>query len=156
MTKLMLAAAATILLVAGIARVELGAQPRAEGDARNAELAAMQKAMIDAAKAAYAGILEAHNLGRATSNNEVYAWSNHIRSSEARAARSRQQAIKACQEHLQRMRDLHDRVAALGREGAPGGEMHKQAAAQFYVAEAELLLLDVKGNENLPNAPAAP
>jgi hypothetical protein len=151
------AAAGVALLMAGIVCVELAAQPSAKSGAKAADVtgpdaqrAAKLKAMIDAAKAAYAGILEAHNLGRATSNNEVYAWSNHIRSAEVRAAGSRQQIIKVCQEHLQRMRDLHERVAALGREGAPGGEMHKQAATQFYVAEAELLLMEAQKNEQRP------
>jgi hypothetical protein len=151
MKKLILSALAVALLVAGIVRVELGAQPRVEGDTRNVELAAKQKAMIDAAKAAYAGILESHSLGRATSNNEVYAWSSHIRSSEVRAASSRQQVTKACQEHLERMRDLQERVVALGREGAPGGEQHKQAAAQFYLAEAEMLLIEAKTQSAMPN-----
>jgi hypothetical protein len=146
-----LAAIAVALLVAGIVHVELGAQPRVEGDARNAELAAKQKTMIDAAKAAYAGILESHNLGRATSNNEVYAWSSHVRSSEVRAASSRQQVTKASQEHLERMRDLLERVVALGREGGPGGEQHKQAATQFYVAEAEVLLIEAKTQSAMPN-----
>jgi hypothetical protein len=150
MKKLIFGAAAIVVLMAGTVGVELGAQPRREpatdkdnAATRNVEIAAKQKAMIEAARAAYAGILESHSLGRATSNNEVYAWSTRIRSAEVRAANSRQQMTKACLDHLQRMRDLHERVAALGREGAPGGETHRQAATQFYVAEAELLLLEV-------------
>jgi hypothetical protein len=150
MKKHIAAAVAVVLLLAGIVGIQLAAQERADLPkaagvaARNAQRAAKQKAMIDAAKMAYEGVRENHNLGRTTSNNEVYVWSNHIRTSQVRAADSPKQVIQACQDHLARMQDLHGRVVALGREGAPGGEMHKQAAAQFYVAEAELLLLDAK------------
>jgi beta-lactamase regulating signal transducer with metallopeptidase domain len=163
MKKLILAAAALALLIAGIVRVELVAQPRPEANsksediaARNTERAVKQKAMIDAARATYDAILEAHSQGRLMSNNEVYLWSSYIRSSQVRAADSRQQVTKACQAHLDRMQSLHDGVAALGREGAKGGEMDKQYAAQFYVAEAELLLLEAKANERVELTPKLP
>ena len=152
MKKLILAAIAINLLAVGIIGVELVAQPRpadsktGNNAALNAQRPAKQKAMIDAAKAAYAGILENHNLGRTISNNEVYVWSNHIRTSQVRAADSPKQVTQACQGHLARMQDLHGKVEALGRQGSAGGEVHKQAAAQFYVAEAELLLIEAQNN----------
>jgi hypothetical protein len=51
------------------------------------------------------------------------------------------------------MRKLHNKVAALGREGAKGGEADKFHATQFYVAEAELLLVEAKGNEDIQLTP---
>jgi hypothetical protein len=102
--------------------------------------------MIDAAQRALAGFAGEES---PLSPNETYVWSTHLRSAQVRAADSRQQATKACQEHLNRMRELQQRVAQLSEVGAPGGEPHKQAAAQFYVAEAEVLALEAKGTENV-------
>lgn len=150
MKKLILAGVAIALLVAGIVRVELVAQSESkkEGAVRNADLAAKQQAMIDAARGVYDMLVESHDQGTgALLPQERYVWSSHLRSAQAHAADSRQQATKACQEHLQRMQDLRRRVASLGQEGVPGGEAHKQSAAQFYLAEAEVLLLEAKGSE---------
>jgi hypothetical protein len=160
MTKRILAGFAVALLAVGVVQVDLVAQPHSEvaskkanAAASDAEREAKLRIMTDAARAAYAGIVENHTLGKATSNNEIYAWSNQIRSCEARAANAPQQVTKACQEHLQRMQILRDRVVALGKQGFPGGEMYRQAATQFYVAEAELLLLEAKANERFQAAP---
>ena len=147
MRKLILAAVALALLAVGIVRVDLVAQPRSGAESKKgvamhyAERAAKQKAMIDAARATYAVTAESYNLGTEVAN-EVYIWSSYLRSSEVRAAETRQQAARACKEHLDRMLKLHNKVAALQREGARGGEADRFHATQFYVAEAELLLLE--------------
>jgi beta-lactamase regulating signal transducer with metallopeptidase domain len=164
MKKLMLAGTALALLVAGIVRVELVAQLGPEGRSKsesnaapNAERAAKQKAMIDAAQQTLAVMEENFKLGSGLhSNTDVYLWSNYLRTSQIRAAGSREEATKACQEHLDRMKQLHDGVAALQREGARGGEADKFFATQFYVAEAELLLLEAKNNEKVPGLPRNP
>jgi hypothetical protein len=149
MKKLILAGITMALLAAGVARV-LVAQPRpATGSTgRNADLAAKQQAMMNAAQRALAGFDGSFTEGK-LSPNEAYAWSTHLRSAQVRAADSRQQVTKACQEHLIRMQEMHRRVAALGAEAVPGGEPHKVAAAEFYVAEAEVLVLEAKGKENV-------
>jgi hypothetical protein len=159
MKKLILAAVAIALIAVGIVRVELVAQPRPEADAktnnnatRNAERAAKQKTMIDAARATYNLLLEHHSLGR-QGPNEVYVWSNYLRTSEVRAADSKKQVASACKEHLDRMKRLHAGVAALSDVAAKGGEADKLHATQFYVAEAELLLLEANGNENVQLTP---
>jgi hypothetical protein len=53
--------------------------------------------------------------------------------------------MKACQEHVDRMRGIHAKVKALHAQGSRGGEETKYRASEFYVAEAELLLLEAKG-----------
>jgi hypothetical protein len=153
MKKLILAAGAIVLLVAGIVRVELVAQLRPEADsesggsaARNSERTTKMQAMIDAARAAYEARLLLYHSGTIPAN-ELYVWSSYLRSSQVRAVGSRREATKACQEHLDRMKDLHDKVAALANQGARGGEADKFHATQFYVAEAELLLMEAKNNE---------
>jgi hypothetical protein len=59
-----------------------------------------------------------------------------------RAADAKEKLVEASREHLARMKNLHAKVDALARQGAQGGEADKLHAAAFYVAEAELLLLD--------------
>ena len=149
MKKRIFAACAVALLASGVTCIELIAQPHSEAkstkavaNVSSAEREAKLKVMIDAARAAYGGIVENHNLGRATSNNEIYAWSAHIRSCEARAAKSPEQVAQACQGHLNRMQDLRDRVVSLGKQGSPGGEMHKQAATAQLVEATHALRID--------------
>jgi hypothetical protein len=151
MKKLILAGIAIAVLTTGIVQL-LVAQPRpaAVSTTRSADLAAKQQAMIIAAQSALAGFNAEESKLLA---NEVYIWSSRVRSAQAGAAESRTQVTRACQEHLKRMQDLHRRVASLNREGVPGGEAHKLAAAEFYVAEAEVLLLEAKGSENVQPAP---
>jgi hypothetical protein len=153
MKKLILAGAAIAVLAAGIVGVVL-AQPRPEADSkkggvavRNAELAAKQRSMIDAAQRTLAAFEESFNYGKLLPN-EAYDWSSRIRSAQVRTTDSRQQATKASQEHLKRMQVLHSKVAAASKEGAVGGEPQKLFAAEFYVAEAEVLLLEARGSEN--------
>jgi hypothetical protein len=160
MKKLILAAAAIALLVVGIVRVELVAQPRSGTESKkervtvqNAERAAKQKAMIDAARATYNLLIEHHSLGR-EGPNEVYVWSSYLRTSEARAADSRMQVASACKDHLDRMKRLHAGVKSLSDVAAKGGEADRLHATQFYVAEAELLLLEAKNNEKVQLIPA--
>ena len=159
MKKVILAAMAVTLLTVGFTRVELVAQPRPDAESkkapvtvRNPEIAAKQKAMIDAARATYEVQMEQYKLGTQVAN-EVFVWSSYLRSSQVRAADSRQQVINACQEHVDRMQRLHNYVVALQREGARGGEADKFHATQFYVAEAELLLLEAKRSENAQLTP---
>ena len=115
------------------------------------ERAAKQKAMVDAAQRTLAVVEEHLRLGvRLHGDADVYAWSSYLRSAQVRAAGSREQATKAYGEHLARMQKLHNQIAAFSRRSAKGGEADKLHATQFYVAEAELLLLEAKGNENSP------
>ncbi|MEX2138622.1 MAG: M56 family metallopeptidase [Pirellulales bacterium] len=162
MKKLILAAGAVAILVAGLVRVELVAQAPLDADTNaeisvvlNSKRAEKQKAMINAARRTYEAFDELFKAGT-TTYEPLYVWSSKIRSSELRAADSRQQVTQASQEHLHRMRKLHDKVAALGRQGAKGGEAEKFAATQFYVAEAELLLLEATSNEQIEFTPELP
>jgi hypothetical protein len=144
---------AIALLAAGVVRVELVAQPRPEANSqtgssasRSAEQAAKMQAMIDAARATYEAQSVAYELGTQVAS-EVYVWSSDLRSSQVRAAGSRQEVSKACQEHVDRMKKLHKNVAALANQGARGGEADRFHATKFYVAEAELLLLEAQNKE---------
>jgi beta-lactamase regulating signal transducer with metallopeptidase domain len=161
MKQFVLVVFALAVLLLGVVRVELVAQPLPAANpkngvaVRNAEVAAKQQAMIDAARATYDVQMEQYKLGT-QAPNEVYVWSSYLRSSQVRVADSRQQVINACQEHIDRMQRLHKYVVALQREGARGGEADKFHATQFYVAEAELFLLEAKNAEHVRGLPAAP
>src|SRR5688572_24178972 len=100
--------------------------------------------MIDAAGRTLAAFEESFENSKLLPN-EVYDWSTRIRSAQVRAAGSRQQATKACQEHLQRMQGLHSKITAAVQVGVAGPQI--KFAADFYVAEAEVLLLEARGNE---------
>jgi hypothetical protein len=113
------------------------------GAVLKSRLVEKQKGMIDAARRTYEAFDELFKAGT-TTQEPLYVWSSKLRSSQVRAADGREQATQASQEHLDRMRKLHDKVAALGKQGAKGGEAEKLAATQFYVAEAELLLLEAR------------
>jgi hypothetical protein len=161
MKKLILAAMAITLLAVGMIRVELVAQPRPDAASkkagvtvRNAEIAAKQKAMIDAARATYDTLTEYFRLGR-QEPNEVYVWSSYLRIAEVRAANSPDQIISACNGHLERMKRLHAGVKALSDESARGGEADRLHATEFYVAEAELFLLEAKNKEHVTGVPPA-
>lgn len=152
MKKLILATAALALFIAGIVSVELVAQtgPQTDGKAasgagRNAEREAKQQAMIDAARATYEALEALFELGT-TTQDYVYVWSSRIRSSQVQAADTKQERISACEQHLHRVKELHNKVKALSEQGAMGGEVDKLYAIEFYVAEAELLLLEAKAN----------
>jgi beta-lactamase regulating signal transducer with metallopeptidase domain len=156
MKKLFLAAIAIALLTVGAVRVELVAQalPDAvttspDSTPQNPQRAAKFQAMADAAQKTYDAVDELFMLGTG-SHTEVYVWSSYIRSAQVRVAASRDERIKASQKHLDRMQNLHKKVAALQREQARGGEADKFHATQFYVAEAELFLLETKNNESAP------
>jgi hypothetical protein len=150
MKKLILAAVAIVLFIFGVVRVELVAQalPDAvtkspDSTPQNPQRTAKFQAMADAAQRTYGAVNELFKLGQG-SHTEVYVWSSYIRSAQVRAAASREERTKACQKHLERMQSLHNQVAALQREGARGGEADKFHATQFYVAEAELFLLEAQ------------
>ncbi len=137
------------------------AQPRPEAEPKkqrvatgNAELAVKQQAMIDAAQRTLAALEESFAHGKLLPN-EVYVWSSHIRSSQVRAANAPQQVTNACQEHLKRMQELHRRIAALAKQGMPGGEKQQLYATQFYVAEAEVLLMEAGGMEGGQRLPGS-
>jgi hypothetical protein len=46
------------------------------------------------------------------------------------------------------MRKLHDKVKAAHDAGVKGGEEHQYRATKFFVAEAELLLLDARAQKD--------
>lgn len=112
MKKLILVAAAIALLLAGIVRLELSAQPEAKLDAKAAdaavkspELVAKQQAMIEAARRTYEAFDALFELG-STTQGHIYVWSSHLRSSQARAADTKKELMSARKEQHERMNRL--------------------------------------------------
>jgi hypothetical protein len=124
------------------------AVPSKPGDTELDRAAILQN-KVDAAASALRATEAAEAAGQA-SNEEIYAWSVRLRASEIQAARDNNTALKASTDHLERMRNLHARVKALHGAGSKGGEETKFQASKFYVAEAELMLIDAGGK--LPDA----
>jgi hypothetical protein len=86
-------------------------------------------------------------LGAHVLPDEVYVWSSRWRGAAIRAADTQQQIVKANEEHVDRMRAVYRSVKGLHDEGGKGGESHKLFATEFYVAEAELTLLEAQSNK---------
>jgi hypothetical protein len=150
--KTALIAASLALLLAGGVRMKLiareapgedAAEKQADGQDRKAHFKAA-KAMLAAAKKTSDLTTEEYAFGRVTLT-DVYAWSRRLLDAERNIAKTKQADIDAFAGHWQRMKRLHGKVAALFQAAVRGGEAQKLHATEFYVAEAELLLVDAGG-----------
>jgi hypothetical protein len=76
----------------------------------------------------------------------VYTWSVRWMQAQRDLAQTREERIAACTEHQKRMKDLRESVRTLvkGGEFAPLPPS-EEAAAEWYLAEAELWLLKERG-----------
>jgi beta-lactamase regulating signal transducer with metallopeptidase domain len=148
--KLILALGAALLFMISATRIEFVAQAAPESDSKSEQVtaaspehAAKQQAMVAEAERTYEATSAHFNVGYGTPD-ELYVWSNRWRLAATRAANNQQQREIAYQEHLDRMKQLQASVKALYDANAKGGEPAKYFATRFYVAEAELLLLEAK------------
>jgi hypothetical protein len=111
--------------------------------------------VLDAARDTYDAIVADYGVGQASAE-EVYTWSSRWRAASLRAAKSNEEVLQANTKHLERMRLLHRQVKALYEASAKGGELWQYRASEFYVAEAELLLVDPKSNVEVQPTPKVP
>jgi hypothetical protein len=151
---------ARLTLVAGCVAVLLGsihfgsgaqngvAQKLAASKADGAKLdrAATLRTLIESASSAYRAAASDELVGQASAE-EIYGWSLRWRASELKGADDKKAGLQANTDHLERMRKLHARVAAAYTAGVKGGEYSKFQASKFYVAEAELMLIDAESDK---------
>ncbi len=69
----------------------------------------------------------------------IYRWSRRVKEAELAAGKG-----KAAEDHLQRMQQLHQRVAALFKAGAAGASAIDLHATEYYVAKAKLAAENAK------------
>ena len=75
----------------------------------------------------------------------VYLWSRRLLEAERIAARNDDDEIAALARHWKRMHVLYLKTKALFEAGVRGGEEQKLRSTSFYLAEAELWLVDAGG-----------
>lgn len=142
---LWLAAAAAMLLAGGI-ELKLVARA-AEGQADRPNSPEHEKAvqlLLETAKQTWDVTAAEYDNGTVTLS-DVYVWSRRLLEAERLAARSKDDEIAALARHWKRMHVLFIKTKALFDAGVKGGETQKVKATSFYVAEAELWLIDAGG-----------
>jgi hypothetical protein len=96
-----------------------------------------QAELVEAAKQAYFATVIDHNEDFATLD-DVYRWSRRWMKAELKANPNNK---KPRIDHRERMQNYHDRIVALHKAGAKGGETSKRNASAYYVAEANFEIL---------------
>ncbi len=117
-----------------------------KADSAKPDRAATLRTLVESASSAYRAVAADESAGQA-SNEEIYGWSLRWRASELKGADDKKSLLQANTDHLERMRKLHARVAAAYNAGVRGGEESKLQASRFYVAEAELMLIDAQSDK---------
>ncbi len=156
MTPTLLPAWSTSATAWYVADAEIGlAKEKAIQKAAEVVSVALLKARLDAAKEAYKGALEnigeVKKIGKAVliapieKPDEVYAWSVRWLNAELDMSNKRDDQIAVLEEHIKRMKELQKKVSAMTPDLLP---MSSNSAAVFYLAEAEIWLVNKK--ENLP------
>lgn len=103
---------------------------------------AQKAALVEAAMKTYRATQTAYDVGTAEIG-QVQVWSRRWMDAESLGATAEEQR-QAIKRHLDRMKQLLDRVAVLYGMGLKGGESEKLHACEYFVAEAEILLSQAK------------
>jgi hypothetical protein len=94
--------------------------------------------LLEPAKQAYKGVAAAFDVGTA-SLADLYHWSRRWMDAEVASAQMPMQKQQAKDAHLERMKNLHGKIAALNQHGIVGGEPEKFYATKYFLEEAKLL-----------------
>jgi hypothetical protein len=137
-------------------RFELVAQEdNPTGAARGQARIERAKAMVVAAEETYKAESMEYEIDRVPLDN-IYVWSRRRLDADnvlialqhaGDDKMLRAERLEAFERHLARMEKLHERVAALHKAHALGGEASQYHATRFYVAEAKFWAEDAKDAE---------
>lgn len=111
-----------------------------EPAAKDAVDEAAQK-MVKQAERAFEASLAAYE-AETTTVEALYGWSLRWMRAVQIAAQTPKEKVAAAHAHLDRMRDAQKRIHLLFVSGSRGGEAKDEAAANYYVAEAERLVAE--------------
>ena len=99
-------------------------------------VARQDSGIVAAAKEALAAVQESYDAGRASAE-DIYLWSRRV-AEAARLESPKGAGVEAAAaEHIERMKELHSRVAKMHGVGLAGGELRVLKATRYYVAAAE-------------------
>ena len=142
---LWLAVAAIVLLAGGIELKLVARAAEGQDDRPNSpEHEKAAKAMLEAAKRTYEATAAGYDAGTVMMVS-VHSWSQYLLQAERGLAKTKDDELTALIGHWQRMKTLHNKVEPLYRTGSKGGELEKYFATNYYLAEAELWLVDAGG-----------
>jgi hypothetical protein len=102
------------------------------------------KAMLAAAQRTWEATKASYDVGTSTLES-LHRWSKELLLAERAMAETKQQDLAALEAYWKRSKQIYLKVRALYTTGTRGGEVEKFGAASFYLAEAELWLLDAGG-----------
>ena len=121
-------------IVAIIVSAEFAIAPRLL--AQEADIKKLNQTRVEAAKKAHVLTMQSYKFGNELKPGEVYTWS--VRWLKAQQDLDGKEADRrvALKDHFQRMKDLGKLVEAMVKAKVSG--TRDSAAAQYYVAEAEL------------------
>ena len=138
MTRSGLAVAIVALSAVLLVPFMLGAQKEdADASAGSAE------ELARLAEGAYVVHEAAYQDGRVTID-WVYEWSVRWMEGQRRLAKTPAQDRDAIEAHRKRMLKLNKQIRDLSSKGAPGGGPLPMTATEWYVAEADFLLANIK------------
>ncbi len=126
------------LLAVVLSAGPLGAGPDADAAAALAKLGVQRR---DAARKTYE-VVWANYRERRAAEEMVYRWSVRWLESERQLSDQHADQVAACKGHRDRMRDLERLISNLQRSGAT--TIEEVSAADYYLAEAEIWLLQAK------------
>ncbi len=98
------------------------------------------KAMLEAARDAYASAMNFHHVGKRADDQNIHAWSFRWMQAELAVNQSLEAHAKALIAHLQRMEQMHQLNAAKRAQGILSAMEH--LASAYYVAEAKHLIAE--------------
>ena len=121
-----------------------GVDDDAPGAAAGAAATKARQAMLKAAKKTYGATLVSYQAGKAPFS-EVYSWSRRWLEAERLLAKDKDGELAALNDHWKRMNQSYLKIKAWWLGGIKGGEAETFGAAEFYLAEAELWLIEAGG-----------
>ena len=102
------------------------------------------KAILAAAEKAWEANQASYEVGTQTLAN-VHHWSRQLLLAQRALADTNEEDLAALVAYWKRSKSIYLKVRALYTTGTKGGETEKFAEATFYLAEAELWLIDAGG-----------
>jgi hypothetical protein len=141
MRRFVVCSLGALLLLTGVANLRLNAEePLTSGQPSKAATL-----MAQAAKPAYQNAVDEY-LRHERSLDSLYLWSRRLLQVDLHASPDAKASLDAYRSHVARMKQEYDITDVLFQNGQRGGEADKEAGLQFYLAEANLLLLRQSGN----------
>ncbi|HEY2894527.1 MAG TPA: M56 family metallopeptidase, partial [Pirellulales bacterium] len=111
--------------------------------------------MVEQAERAFEASQAAYE-AETTTLEAIYDWSLRWMRAVQNAAQTPKEKAVAASAHLERMQQLQKKIHLLYVSGSRGGEAKAEAAANYYVAEAERMVAEAKARSDASPAPAKP